>query len=202
MWRVQVFNKLVEDNLLTHLERETICKWQAGERPTEYKPSNRGKDFPYTVEIGDGGRIGCLWCNDDDAMSVSMFLYDIPKVLLKPLTGLKPTQTIIDEWCSKTYRHEVKHIWVNRKKLTTSVKFDDDKIVKVKLSEGDEWNVYNAVAVAIAEHVYGSNSALKKMIDKKMEIQDKGETHFNIGETLRGVGEEVAKALAGMKDGK
>lgn len=26
--------------------------------------------------------------------------------------------------------------------------------------------------------------------------------NFNIGETLRGVGEEVAKALAGMKDGK
>ncbi len=43
---------------------------------------------------------------------------------------------------------------------------------------------------------------VQEMIDRKMEIQDKGETHFNIGETLRGVGEEVAKALAGMKDGK
>lgn len=202
MWKVQVFNKLAEDNLLTHLERETICRWRAGERPTGYKPSDRGWDFPYTVEIDDEGILCCLWVNDDDAMPVSTFLFNIPKVLLKPLTGRKPTQTIIDEWCSKTYRHEVKHIWVNRKKLTTAVKFDDNKIVKVKLSEGDEWDVYNAVAIAIAEHVYGSNSALKKMIDRKMEIQDKEETHFNIGETLRGVGEEVAKALAGIKDGK
>jgi len=200
MWKVQVFNRLAENNLLTHLERETICRWQAGQNPTGYKPSDCGWDFPYTVEINDEGILCCLWCNDDDVMLVSTFLCNIPKVLLTPLTGCKPTQTIIDEWLSTT--NKVKHIWVNRKKLTTAVKFYDDKIVKVKLSEGDEWNVYNAVAVAIAEHVYGSNSAFKKMIDRKMEIQDKGETHFNIGETLRGVGEEVAKALAGMKDGK
>lgn len=199
MWKVQVFNKSAEDNLLTHLERETICRWYEGERPTEYKPSVHDQDFPYTVEIDDEGRL----CHDDDGgMPVSTFLSNIPQVLLTPLAGRKTTQTIIDEWCSKTYRHEVKHIWVNRKKLTTAVKFYDDKVVKVKLSEGDEWDVYNAVAVAIAEHVYGSNSALKKMIDRKMEIQDKEETHFNIGETLRGVGEEVAKALAGIKDGK
>ena len=202
MWRVQVYSKEAEDRLLACLEDETICRWQAGERPAEYKPSDRGKDFPYTVEISDDGRICTLWRNDDDAMPVSTFLCNIPITLLKPLAGREPTQMIVDEWCSITYRHEVKHIWVNRKKLTTAVKFDDNKVVKVKLSEGDEWNVYNAVAVAIAEHVYGSNSAFKKMIDKKMEIQDKEETHFNIGETLRGVGEEVAKALAGIKDGK
>lgn len=202
MWRVRVFNKSEEDNLLTHLERETICGWQAGERPLEYKPSDCGTEFPYTVRISGDGILSYTRLNDDDVMSVSMFCTEIPKTLLKPLTGCEPTHAVIDEWCSKTYRHEVKHIWVNRKKLTTVVKFDDDKIVKVKLSEGDEWDVYNAVAIAIAEHVYGSNSALKKMIDKKTEIQDKGETHFNIGETLRGVGEEVAKALAGMKDGK
>ena len=202
MWRVQVCCKSAEDKLLTHLERETMCRWIEGERPTEYKPSDYGKDFPYTLEISGEGNISSLWLNDNDAPVVSTFLCNIPQVLLKPLTGRKPTQTIIDEWCSKTYRHEVKNVWVNRKKLTTVVKFDDDKIVKVKLSEGDEWDVYNAVAIAIAEHVYGSNSAFKKMIDKKMEIQDKEETHFNIGETLRDVGVEVAKALAGIKDGK
>lgn len=200
MWRVQVYNKSAEDELLTHLERETICGWQAGQCPTGYKPSDRGKSFPYIVEISRDGVMCTLWSNDYDSMPVSTFLCNIPKTLLKPLTGCEPTHAVIDEWLES--RHRVKHIWVNRKKLTTAVKFDDNKIVKVKLSEGDEWNVYNAVAVAIAEHVYGSNSAFKKMIDKKMEIQDKGETHFNIAETLRGVGEEVAKALAGIKDGK
>lgn len=199
MWRVQVYSKSAEDNLLTRLERETICRWYEGECPTEFMPSVN-TDFPYTVEISGEGRLSYTSYNDNSAMPVSTFLYDIPKTLLKPLTGREPTHTIIDEWLTSC--HRVKHIWVNRKKLTTAVKFDDNKIVKVKLSEGDEWNVYNAVAVAIAEHVYGSNSAFKKMIDKKMEIQDKGETHFNIGETLRGVGEEVAKALAGIKDGK
>lgn len=51
---------------------------------------------------------------------------------------------------------------------TTVVLFDDGKKVKVKRASDDKGSIYSAVAYALAEHIYGSNTAFKKVVDSKL----------------------------------
>lgn len=51
---------------------------------------------------------------------------------------------------------------------TTVVLFDDGKKVKVKRAKDDSGSIYSAVAYALAEHIYGSNTAFKKVVDSKL----------------------------------
>lgn len=65
-------------------------------------------------------------------------------------------------------------VWVkpNPKKHATAVKFRDGGIVVVKVSETDkEGDIYQAVAYAVAERAYGSNSAFKKAVDKAVQMK-------------------------------
>lgn len=67
--------------------------------------------------------------------------------------------------------------WVkpNPKKHATAVKFRNGDIVIVKLSKGEkEGDIYQAVAYAVAEEVYLSNSAFKKAVDKALKAPKKG----------------------------
>lgn len=64
--------------------------------------------------------------------------------------------------------------WVkpNPKKHATAVKFRNGDIVIVKLSKGEkEGDIYQAVAYAVAEEVYLSNSAFKKAVDKAIQMK-------------------------------
>lgn len=65
----------------------------------------------------------------------------------------------------------IKTIYVNDKKKTTVVVFEDGTKEKVKLEEGGSFDVYNAVAICIAKRVYGSNSAFKKAIKDNVTYQ-------------------------------
>ena len=62
-------------------------------------------------------------------------------------------------------------IYVNEKKKTTVVVFEDGTKETVKLEEGGSFDVYNAVAICIAKRVYGSNSAFKKAIKDNVTYQ-------------------------------
>ena len=62
-------------------------------------------------------------------------------------------------------------IYVDEKKKTTVVAFEDGTKEKVKLEEGGSFDVYNAVAICIAKRVYGSNSAFKKAIKDNVTYQ-------------------------------
>jgi hypothetical protein len=55
---------------------------------------------------------------------------------------------------------------------TTVVLFDDGKKVKVKRAKDDSGSIYSAVAYALAEHIYGSNTAFKKVVDKKLHTME------------------------------
>jgi hypothetical protein len=50
----------------------------------------------------------------------------------------------------------------------TVVLFDDGKKIKVKRAKDDKGSIYSAVAYALAEHIYGSNTAFKKVVDSKL----------------------------------
>ncbi len=60
----------------------------------------------------------------------------------------------------------IKAIYSN--KDITVVLFDDGKKVKVKRAKDDSGSIYSAVAYALAEHIYGSNTAFKKVVDSKL----------------------------------
>jgi hypothetical protein len=55
---------------------------------------------------------------------------------------------------------------------TTVVLFDDGKKVKVKRAKDDSGSIYSAVAYALAERIYGSNTAFKKVVDKKLHTME------------------------------
>lgn len=54
----------------------------------------------------------------------------------------------------------------------TVVLFDDGKKIKVKRASDDKGSIYSAVAYALAEHIYGSNTAFKKVVDKKLHTME------------------------------
>jgi len=66
---------------------------------------------------------------------------------------------------------DIDKIYVNEKKRTTVVTFEDGTKEKIKLGKGDKFDVYNAVAICIAKKRYGNNSAFKKEIKDKVIVQ-------------------------------
>ena len=84
--------------------------------------------------------------------------------------GLSGTITIDDPVFSKKLKdafnpYRIKKIQVNPKKNATTVIFEDGHVEVVKKSPGDaDADIYSVVAYAVAKHVYGSNSALKRQI--------------------------------------
>lgn len=61
--------------------------------------------------------------------------------------------------------YKIRKIQVNPSKKATTVIFEDGKVVVVKRHEGDpEVDICSVVAYALAERVYGSNSAFKRHV--------------------------------------
>ena len=65
----------------------------------------------------------------------------------------------------------IDHIWVNKAKGATTVKFIDGGTVTVRKSKDTPFDVYYAVASAVAEKIYGSNHAFQKIIEKNTTYQ-------------------------------
>lgn len=67
-------------------------------------------------------------------------------------------------------KYAIKKITINPNKNATTVIFKDGDVVVVKKAPEDpEADIYSVVAYAVAKHVYGSNSALKREIKGKIE---------------------------------
>ena len=72
----------------------------------------------------------------------------------------------------------IKQIYVNKKKLTTTVLWLDGDHTTVKLNTDDpfvqkEFDVYYAVCAAVAKRLYESNTRFKKIIAEKVVYQGK-----------------------------
>lgn len=62
----------------------------------------------------------------------------------------------------------IRHIYHNNTKNVTVVVWETGDKTKVKLADGETSNIYNAVAAAVMERKYGSNSAFKASIEKNL----------------------------------
>lgn len=83
-----------------------------------------------------------------------------------------PSQKIYD--AKKKNKFEIKKIFVNPEKSATTVLWADGTHTIVKRSEGDNpADIWSVVSYALAEKIYGSNSALKREIKGKVEKQSK-----------------------------
>lgn len=60
----------------------------------------------------------------------------------------------------------VKNVYYNKEKGVTVVIFEDGVKITKKLSEGDIFDIRTAVALAIAERMYGSRTKFAKTVDK------------------------------------
>lgn len=68
----------------------------------------------------------------------------------------------------------IKKILVNPEKDTTTVLWNDGTHTTVKRAEGDDpADIWQIVSYALAEKVYGSNSAFKREVKGKVEVQTK-----------------------------
>ena len=68
-------------------------------------------------------------------------------------------------------KYEIKKVVVNPEKEATTVIFKDGEVEVVKKSlEDPEADIFSVVAYAVAERVYGSNSAFKKEVVNKVEV--------------------------------
>ena len=89
--------------------------------------------------------------------------------------GLSGTLTIDDPTFVKKIKeafnpYSIKKVIVNPKKNATTVLWADGTHTVVKRSEGDEpADIWSVVSYALAEKIYGSNSAFKREIKGKVE---------------------------------
>ena len=65
-------------------------------------------------------------------------------------------------------QYDIRHIYHNNTKNVTVVVWETGDKTKVKLADGETSNIYNAVAAAVMERKYGSNSAFKASIERNL----------------------------------
>lgn len=97
--------------------------------------------------------------------------------------------------------YEIKKVVINPEKEATTVIFMDGTVEVVKKSPEDpEADIFSVVAYAVAERVYGSNSAFKREVVNKVEVMKSKEKEYNASiESLRKSVESLAEILKGAK---
>lgn len=80
------------------------------------------------------------------------------------------TRNKLIEYQDKYYGLWFYKIIHNKEKGTTVVWFDKDEKIIVKRRKGAKDDVYTAVAYAIAERLYGSNTRFKKVVETGVKI--------------------------------
>lgn len=76
-----------------------------------------------------------------------------------------PPKVVTFDYTRNRDKFGIKKIQINPKKMATTVIFEDGKVVVVKKHDGDpEVDILSVVSYAIAEKVYGSNSAFKRQL--------------------------------------
>lgn len=94
----------------------------------------------------------------------------------------------------------LKRIIISKKAGVTVVLWDDGTKTIVKCSEADTYDVYAAYCAAFAKKCYGTNSQLKKTIEKFTVHQEEKETGGlptaeEFAESMRKVGEAFRKSI-------
>lgn len=148
-------------------------EWRSGSKPTEFMPDCLTK-HPCEIEIDNEGEI--TWGDDDE--SIEGFDAFFAKYMVKEFD--MPTFDTFDFEMDKhvatsyltemTDKYRIRSIQYNPEKRATTVIFADGDVIVVKRAEGQEDDIYFAVASAVAEKVYGSNSAFKRIINNKAKI--------------------------------
>lgn len=101
--------------------------------------------------------------------------------------------------CSDTPPDRIRYtpVKILRSGNHTIVFWNDGTKTIVKRNEDEPDNIYAAFTAALAIKIFGSNSALKRMIDKKTELQKPKRDHgmkFKVG--------DIVRTKVGLKDGK
>lgn len=108
--------------------------------------------------INENGYIVSTITEESFGDSITLKLWDVGDRGLKNLTP--------------QYRsYKISRIYTNNKDVVVVIFNDGTKIIK-RLCEGDTFNLYTGVALAIAEKVYGSKTQFKKAVDKLVVVQD------------------------------
>ena len=99
--------------------------------------------------------------------------------------------------------YEIKKVVVNPEKEATTVIFKDGTVEVVKKSPEDpEADIFSVVAYAVAERVYGSNSAFKREVVNKVEVMKSKEKKYDASiESLTKAVESLSKAW-NLRSGK
>lgn len=78
-------------------------------------------------------------------------------------------------FCKKIFTYglpNIDRIFVNKKKKTIVIKWNDGVRTKVKCAKDDTWNVEAGINAAVIKRIIKSNNAYYKDIHKKIEYQD------------------------------
>ena len=103
------------------------------------------------------------------------FSYDRrpPKIEFNPLCWPWPELSLSPN--SRTYyKNIIRNILVNEEKRLVTVVFSDDGSHEIiKCAKEDHFDVKVGVALAIAQHIYGSKTSFHKDVDKKTKFLEK-----------------------------
>lgn len=135
-------------------------EWNSGSDPSDYVPDCVKDGKPCEIEIVSNGRI--MYDNHPDESLVGFDTFDRSDYeFIKPLgDGVYFTDGVPEGF-------HIRSIQYNPDKRATAVIFSDGDVRVVRRSWGQDDDIYFAVASAVAEKVYGSNSAFKRIIDEK-----------------------------------
>lgn len=67
----------------------------------------------------------------------------------------------------------IKGIYANEKEKVVVVKWFDNTITKAKCCEGDSFDLYTGVAIALCKKTFGSNNKFKKKVDSIVKYMNK-----------------------------
>ena len=145
---------------------------------TEYKPKVTYAPPDDIFYKGERFKIDIIDTAGDSFNGDTELTIKAHKVITFPtgFTGCSGTITIDDPTFVKKFKevfnnpYSIKKIIVNPKKNATTVLWTDGTHTVVKRSEGDEpADIWSVVSYALAEKVYGSNSAFKREVKGKVE---------------------------------
>lgn len=136
---------------------------------------------------------------DDRYFDLPWGTFELSSITMSPDEGItfEAKQTQI----GKYQPYEIKKVVVNPEKEATTVIFKDGTVEVVKKSPEDpEADIFSVVAYAVAERVYGSNSAFKREVVNKVEVMKSKENKYDASiESLTKAVKSLSKAWKGVK---
>lgn len=148
-------------------------KWRSGTAPLEFMPDCLPKR-PCEIEISGDGEITYGDVDESIEGFDAFFAKNMVKEFDMPTFDTFDFE--MDKHVATSYltemsdRYVIRSIQYNPEKRATTVIFADGDVIVVRRAEGQEDDIYFAVASAVVEKLYGSNSAFKRIINNRAKI--------------------------------